>query len=151
MKKNTLLAALLILAAVLVPIPLALAQTEQSTVSPDVTMTLGWVVVSWVFYNVLGLVASLTSGESFDNLKFGRTLLVTTIVAIISLALKITPITVTTQYGAVLEIVVITILNTSPGLFLLYGVNKIWTTLNNLKARLQRAKAAGSGPGPPKA
>jgi hypothetical protein len=151
MKKNTLLAALLILAAVLVPIPLALAQTEQPAVAPDVTMTLGWVVVSWVFYNVLGLVASLTSGESFDNLKFGRTLLVTTIVAIISLALKITPITVTTQYGAVLEIVVITILNTSPGLFLLYGVNKIWTTLNNLKARLQKARAAGSGAGPPKA
>jgi hypothetical protein len=147
MRKPLFAASLLLFLALCVPV--VLAQTEQAT-TPDVSSTIYWVVGSWVIYNLLGLAASLTSGDGFDSLKFGRTIIVTVIVAIIALALKMTPIAITTQYGPVLEIVVVCIMNTSPGLFLIYGINKVWTVLNVAKAKLEKARVAGSGAGPPK-
>jgi len=126
-------------------IPLAYAQAETGG-EIGVPMGLGWIVASWAIYNVIGLAASLTSGEGFDGVKFGKTVLVTVIVAVIALALKIPPVNVTAAYGPVIDLLVIGLLNTAPGVTLMWAINRIWIVVASLKKKVEAARPVETPP-----
>ena len=64
---------LLAIAAASMPVVLVVAQ-ETVAVAPEATF--GWVVLSWLIYAVAGLLASMTGTESFDTIKFARSIMI---------------------------------------------------------------------------
>jgi hypothetical protein len=139
------LAALMAAAATIVVV---FAQGEIVPVAPETTF--GWVVLAWVIYAIAGLVASITNPtERFNPQKFAGSFLTAILTGFIAMALKIEPNTVSTQFGPVLNMVVAGILNAGPGLTLIYLFNKGYVIVMNAKAKIETARAATTGPGPP--
>ncbi len=121
---------------------------KEQPVSPQLSpeVSFGWVVVSWLIYSIAGLVSSVSGGKSFDGFKFTRTLLFTLLVAILAIALHITPVQVTTTYGPVLEQVIAFLLNTGPCTVLIYTFNKLYDVIMNLKTKFEAARVAATSP-----
>ena len=146
-KKMLFVALLVLLCMVIGAItPMVFAQGETE---PEVPVSLGWIIIAWLVYSFSGYFAS---GEQFNGIKFAKTFIVTIIVLIIALALKITPTTVATQYSPVLDQVATVILNTAPGITLIYLLEKVWKIIAAYKAKWEKAKelALPGTPGPPK-
>jgi hypothetical protein len=151
MKSKIVLVAILVLlslSAVGVMTPMVCAQSKTEPIETgQPAVTFGWIIVAWLIYSLVGFFAS---GESFNGVKFAKTFLVTLIVAFIALALRITPATVVTEYGPVLDQVVAIVLNTGPGITLIYLLEKLWKIIVALKIKWEKAKELATGPGPPK-
>ena len=130
--------------------PMVWAQGETPE-TPEATATLGWIVVAWLFYSILGLLAAASQGEKFDGMKFAKTLLITLIVAVIAFALKLSPATAVTKYGAIIDQVVTIIINTGPGMMLIYVLEKLWKMITAWKAKWEQARQAATGPSQPRA
>jgi membrane-bound acyltransferase YfiQ involved in biofilm formation len=148
MKSKVVLVALLAaLMCILVgfSVPTAFAQGEATTAEASVTF--GWIVAAWLIYSFVGFFAS---GEPFNGLKFARTFLVTIIVAFIAIALKITPANVVTSYGSIIDQFASLIINTGPGIGLIYLFEKLFKFSQLVKTKLEKAKELASAPGPPK-
>jgi hypothetical protein len=124
--------------------PIVFAQGEAQPI--EVPITFGWIIAAWLIYSFVGFFAS---GEPFSGLKFARTFLVTIIVCFIALALKITPANVVTQYGPIIDQIAATIINTGPGITLIYILEKLWKIVDNIRTKLEKAKEIVSAPGPP--
>lgn len=130
-------------------IPLSYAQGDAvPALGPEVTF--GWVVVSWLIYSIAGLLASLTTPtEKFDAVKFARSLLIMVLTGFMALAFGISPANVETQFGGFITAMANGIVNTAPGVTLIYILNKSTTFIMNLKAKIEAAKAQ-MATGPPK-
>lgn len=140
----------LALATVSYGVAVVFAEGEAVPVVADLTASLPWVVAAWLFYSLLGLAASAISGEDFDAVRFGKTVLVMLVVAVLALALRIHPTEVITTYGVAVDQIVTGIVNTSPGLMLIFAIEKVWKIIVALKAKWEKAReGAGTGPGPP--
>jgi hypothetical protein len=141
----------LILAIATVPVMVVVAQ-EPAPVPVAPETTFGWVVLAWLIYSIVGLLASVSKpGETFDTLKFVRSFLIMLVTGLVSIALHLTPGAITTQFGGILDMTATFILNTGPGLWIIYAFDKLIKLIMNLKAKLEAARAlAAAGPGPPK-
>jgi hypothetical protein len=124
--------------------PIVLAQGEAQPVEAPVMF--GWTVGAWLIYSFVGFFAS---GEPFNGLKFARTFLVAIIVAFIAVALKITPANAATSYGSIIDQFASVIINTGPGIGLIYLFEKVFKFSQFLKTKLEKAKELTSAPGPP--
>lgn len=141
----------IILAAATMPVMVVVAQeTTPAPVAPEVTF--GWVVLSWLIYSIIGLLASISKpGETFDAIKFVRSFLIMLLTGLISIGLHLAPGSVTTQFGGTLDMIATFILNTGPGLWLIYAFDKLYKLIMNLKTKLEAAHTlATTGPGSPK-
>jgi hypothetical protein len=130
-------------------VPMAFAQGETEPVTPgpeEAAITFGWIVAAWLVYSFVGFFAS---GESFNGIKFAKTFLVTILVGFIAIALKIAPTTVATEYGPILDQIATIIVNTGPGITLIYLLEKLWKIVVALKTKWEQAKQIAAGPGPP--
>ena len=124
---------------------------DETPETPEATATLGWIVVAWLFYSILGLLAAASTGQTFDGMKFAKTFLITLIVAVIAFALRIPPATAVTQYGAIIDQIVTIIINTGPGMMLIYALEKLWKMIVAWKAKWEQARQAATGPSQPRA
>ena len=129
--------------------PVVVAQSEAVPVAPETTF--GWVAFAWLIYAVAGLVASVTKtpGEPFDPVKFARSLLIMLLTGIIAIAFRISPANVETQFGGLITTVANVIVNTAPGVTLIYLTDKLYKFVTNAKAKIEAAHAV-SAPGPQK-
>jgi len=145
-----LILAFMLLAAVTttVRVVVVAAQGEAVPVMPETTF--GWVVLSWLIYAVAGLVASVTKtpSEPFDSVKLLRSFLIMGITGITALAFRIAPANVETQFGGLITTVANVAVNTAPGVYLIYLLDKGARFVMNLKAKIEAARAL-STPGPP--
>ena len=141
----------LILTITSVPVVLVVAQ-EPAPVPTAPETTFSWVVLAWLIYSIVGLLASVSKpGETFDTMKFVRSFLIMLLTGVVSIALHLAPGSVTTQFGGILDMAATFILNTGPGLWIIYAFDKLIKLIMNLKAKLEAAHAlAAAGPGPPK-
>ena len=131
---------------VLMSMPTLVFAQEPVAPQPGPEVSFGWVVVSWLVYSIAGLISSVSGGKSFDGFKFTRTLLLTLLVAILAVALHITPVQAATTYGPVLEEVIGFLLNTGPCTVLIYAFNKLYDVIMNLKAKLEATRIAATSP-----
>jgi hypothetical protein len=138
---------LLAIAAASMPVVLVVAQEEVVPMAPEATF--GWVVLSWLIYAVAGLLASMTSAESFDTIKFARSVIIMLLTGAFALAFRISPANIQTEFGGVITILANTIVNAAPGVTLIYLIDKVWKLIANLKTKIEAARALSS-PGPPK-
>jgi hypothetical protein len=140
------LAALVTVMYVAVPLVCAKGDGEAVPVEPETTF--GWVVLSWLIYAVAGLIASITKtpAESFDAIKFTRSFLIMLLTGLATLALRISPTNVETQFGGLITILATTIVNTAPGVALIYLFEKLYRFVTNLGTKIQAARSL-SGPG----
>jgi hypothetical protein len=143
MKSRVIVAALLVMTLLCMTAPLACAQGEAQTVEAPVTF--GWIVAAWLIYSLVGFFAS---GEPFNGLKFARTFLVTIIVAFAAIALRITPANVLTSYGSIIDQFASIIINTGPGIGLIYLFEKLFKFSQLVKTKLEKAKELAPAPGP---
>jgi membrane-bound acyltransferase YfiQ involved in biofilm formation len=148
MNSKIVLAALLVALCMVMgaTVSVVFAQGETEPIEVQSVLTFGWIIASWLIYSFMGFFAS---GESFNGVKFAKTFLVTLIVAFIAVALKITPATVVTEYGPVLDQIATIILNTGPGMTLIYLLEKLWKIIVALKTKWEQAKQIAAGTGPP--
>jgi hypothetical protein len=129
----------LILTITSVPVVLVVAQ-EPAPVPVAPETTFGWVVLAWLIYSIIGLLASVSKpGETFDTLKFVRSFFIMLLTGVVSIALHLTPGIVTTQFGGILDMAATFILNTGPGLWLIYAFDKLIKLIMNLKTKLEAA------------
>jgi len=147
MRKIIVLAFVLVaLMATAATIYVVFAQGEVVPVAPETTF--GWVILSWLIYAVAGLLASMTGTERFDTIKFARSLIIMLLTGAFALAFRISPANIETQWGGVITILANTIVNTAPGVTLIYLIDKVWKLIANLKTKIEATRAA-TGPGPP--
>ena len=148
MKRVFMCAFLIIIATVAMGAPVVIVLAQAGPVAPvEPAVTFGWTVLSWFVYAVTGLLASVAFGkEPFDAKKIAKSILLMVIAGVFALAFRLTPGAVTTQYGASIDLIATTILNTAPGLWLIYVFDKIYQFTMHAKARME---AAAMGPGPP--
>lgn len=108
-----------------------------------------WVVAGWLLYSLLGLVASITKadGTKFDPKKFALSFLWFLIVAVVAVALKLTPVQVETQYPSLITDIVNLIANSSVGLTLIYFFDKLWKIATNIKNKFE-IKTTTTSPSP---
>jgi len=123
-----------------------LASTPTEPVGPAPEVTFGWVFAGWLVYAIAGLLANK---DPFDPVKFGRSFLITVFTGFVAIAFKISPVNVETQFGGLLGSIANLVVNTAPGVTLIYLVDKTWKFIFNLKVKIEAARAA-TGPGPPK-
>jgi hypothetical protein len=142
------LAAIATVAVIIIPLVMAQGEGEAVPAAPETTF--GWVLAAWMIYAVAGLLASMTtSGEHWDTVKFARSLITAILTGFIALAFKISPANVETQFGGLVTTLANIIVNTAPGVTLIYLLDKIYKLIMNLKAKIEAARAL-STPEPPK-
>jgi hypothetical protein len=136
-------ATLAVLATVMfLVIPLARAQGDGEAVPVAPETTFGWVVFSWLIYAVAGLVASVTaSDESFDAVKFARSLIIMLLTGFFAIAFRISPVNIETEFGGIITILANTIVNAAPGVTLIYIVDKIWKLIANIRTKIEATRA----------
>ena len=119
--------------------PVVVAQSEVVPVAPETTF--GWVAFAWLIYAVAGLVASVTKTptEPFDPIKFARSLLIMLLTGVIALAFRISPANVETQFGGLITTMANVIVNTAPGVTLIYLTDKLYKFVMNAKAKIEAA------------
>jgi hypothetical protein len=141
------LAALATVMFVVVPLACAQGDGEAVPVAPETTF--GWTIAAWLIYAVAGLLAGITtSGEHWDTVKFARSLITAILTGFIALAFRISPANVETQFGGFITTLANIVVNTAPGVTLIYLLDKIYKLIVNLKAKIEAARAL-SAPGPP--
>ena len=141
------LATIATIAVIVIPWVMAQGEGEVLPVAPETTFA--WVVGAWLIYAIAGLVASVSKPtERFDPIKFAGSFLTAILTAFIAIGLGIEPGTVATQFGPSISMIATTILNTGPGLMLIYVFNKLYTLAMNLKAKIEAARALSTS-GPP--
>jgi len=142
--------AFMLLAAVTttIPVVVVVAQGEAVPVMPETTF--GWVVLSWLIYAAAGLIASITKtpSEPFDSVKLLRSFVIMVITGVTALAFRIAPANVETQFGGLITTIANVAVNTAPGVYLIYLLDKASKFVMNLKAKIEAAHAL-STPGPP--
>jgi len=147
MKSKLVFAALLTaLTCMLVGFSVSIVHAQGEAQTVEAPLTFGWIIVAWLIYSFTGFFAS---GETFNGVKFARTFIITIVAAFIAIALKVSPGNVTTQYGPILDQIATVILNTGPGITLIYLLEKLWKIVSNIKTKLEKAKEIASAPGPP--
>ena len=119
---------------------------EAPITTAEAPITFGWIIAAWLIYSFVGFFAS---GETFNGVKFARTFIITIVAAFIAIALKVPPGNVTTQYGPVLDQIATVVLNTGPGITLIYLLEKLWKIVSKIKTKIEKAKEIASAPGPP--
>jgi len=143
---------LLSLVTATIPVMVVVGQepTPEPIVSPTPEVTFAWVLLAWLIYAALGLLANMTAtpSESFDAVKFASSLLSMVITFLLALILKLTPGAIITQYGPLIDGIATVVLNTGPGLLLIYAILRFYRFVMNAKAKMEAAKSA-AGPGPP--
>ena len=148
MSRKILVFAFMLVVALTAAIPMVVAQTEAIPVAPETTF--GWVILAWLIYAVAGLVASVTTPtERFDAIKFARSFLIMLLTAFIAIALRISPANIETQFGGLITTIANLIVNTGPGLTLIYLFEKVYRFIMNAKAKIEAAHGLQST-GPPR-
>lgn len=152
MKRSFLVFALLscaIAGAVAIPVVVTAQEPTVPAVPAAPEVTFGWILASWLIYAVAGLLAGITtSGEHWDTVKFARSLITAILTGFIALAFHIAPANVETQFGGIVTTLANVIVNTAPGVSLIYLLDKIYRLIMNLKVKIEAARAL-STPGPP--
>jgi uncharacterized membrane protein len=146
MSRKIFVFAFMLTVAFAIIMPVVSAQTETVPLAPETTF--GWVILAWFIYALIGLLASVTTPkEHFDAIKLARSFILMILTGVIAIALRITPGAIETQYGGILNVVATVVLNTGPGLTLIYSLDKLAKLIMNTKAKIEAARAL-STPGP---
>jgi len=146
--RKILVFAFILIAAFAITMPVVLAQSEAVPIAPETTF--GWVILAWLIYAVAGLLASVTTPtEHFDAIKFARSFLIMLLTAFIAIALRISPANIETQFGGLITTIANLIVNTGPGLTLIYLFEKVYRFIMNTKAKIEAARGL-SVTGPPR-
>ena len=133
------LAAIATVAVIVIPLVMAQGEGEAVPAAPETTF--GWVILAWLIYAVAGLVASVTTPtERFDAIKFARSFLIMLLTAFIAIALRISPANIETQFGGLITTIANLIVNTGPGLTLIYLFEKVYRFIMNTKAKIEAAR-----------
>ena len=147
MSRKILVFAFMLVVALTATIPMVVAQSEAVPIAPETTF--GWVILAWLIYAVAGLVASVTTPtEHFDAIKFARSFLIMLLTAFIAIALRISPANIETQFGGLITTIANLIVNTGPGLTLIYLFEKVYRFIMNTKAKIEATRGL-SATGPP--
>ena len=139
MSRKILVFAFMLVVALTATIPMVVAQSEAVPIAPETTF--GWVILAWLIYAVAGLVASVTTPtERFDAIKFARSFLIMLLTAFIAIALRISPANIETQFGGLITTIANLIVNTGPGLTLIYLFDKVYRFIMNTKAKIEATR-----------
>jgi len=103
-----------------------------------------YVALAWFVYNIWGLIASFSSKESFDPKKFGKTIIWAVLVSLFAVTAKVAPAEVITGYGSALDVIITTVMNTGPGISLIWFIDRAYKTITGLGSRIEELAKKGS-------
>lgn len=94
-----------------------------------------YVVGAWLIYFIMGLLPSIISGDKFDAVKFGRSIIWALVVALLSIGMGLHPTVIEAEYTNLVSEVVNFIGNSGFGLSLIYFFDKLYRTVTGLAAK----------------
>jgi hypothetical protein len=120
-------------------VALAYAQAETTTpIIDEPTKTTISVAIGWLLYTLLGLLASVINGSTFDPKKFTTTILWAIIVAILAIVLKIHPTQVISDYPNLISEILTYVGSSGMGLSLIFFVDKLYQIAIGYKNSLKK-------------